>query len=344
VTTTEFATQSGAVADRLATAIRDSAAAPEVACAASCANALAGAWFNEAWKDLATWSTPTVLLANAPVTLRAGTTAGPLTVRLQLAGVTRAETQPVAVTLVSSSPQGTFSASATGPWTGTLTVQIPAGSTDASFYYRDTKAGTVTIGASAPGRAGAEQVETVTPAALAKLTVSPASARLGPGQTKQFSASGTDAYANAVPVSPRWTATSGKVSPVTGSSTTFKADRPGTVTISAKSGTVTGTATVKVAAPIRVAGVAYFVKAQRLRVTLTVVDGRRRRVAHASVRFALRRSSRWVAAASVRTNARGIATFVRPARRGCYTIKVARVNAPGLAWNRVTPKNGFCAT
>jgi hypothetical protein len=340
VTPTQFAAESGAVADRLAAALHDQTAA----CAASCTNAIGGAWFNEAWKDLATWSTPTVVFANAPVTLTAGTTAGPLTVRLQLASVTRAETQPVAVTLTSSSPRGTFSANATGPWTSTLTLQIPAGSTDASFYYRDTKAGAVTFGASAPGRAGAEQVETVTPAALAKLAVSPASARLGPGQTKQFSASGADAYANAVPVSPTWTATSGTVSPVTGSSTTFRARRPGTVTISAKSGTVTGTATVTVAAPIRVTGVAYSVKAHRLRVTLTVVDARRRRVARASVRFALRRSNRWVAAASMRTNARGIATYVRPARRGCYTIKVARVNAPGLAWNRITPKNGFCAT
>jgi hypothetical protein len=95
---------------------------------------------------------------------------------------------------------------------------------------------------------------------------------------------------------------------------------------------------------MRVAGVAYAVQAHRLRITLTVVDARRRRVAHASIRFALRRSSRWLAAASVPTNVRGIATFVRPARRGCYTIKVARVSAPGLAWNRVTPKNGYCVT
>jgi hypothetical protein len=340
VTPTQFATESGAVADRLAAAIHD----PAAACAASCTNAIDGASFNEGWKDLATWSTPAVVFANSPLTLTAGAAAGPFTARLQLAGVTRAETQPVTVTLASSSQQGSFAASASGPWTSTLAVQIPAGATDASFYYRDTKAGAVTLNASAPGRAGAEQVETVTPAGLATLAVSPASAMLRPGETKQLSASGADAYANPVPVSPSWAATSGTLSPATGSSTTFRAGRPGTVTISATSGTVTGTATVTVAAPIRVARVAYAVKAQRLRVTLTVVDGRRRRVAHASVRFALRRNDRWLAAASVRTNARGAATFVRPARRGCYTIRVARVNAPGLAWNRVTPKNGFCAT
>jgi hypothetical protein len=340
VTPTQFAAESGAVADRLAAAIHD----PTTACAASCTNAVDGGWFNEGWKELASWSTPAVAFAKAPVTLTAGTAAGPLTVRLQLAGVTRGETQPVGVTIASNSPQGSFAAGASGPWTSALTLNIPAGSTDASFYYRDTKAGAVTLSATAPGRAGAEQVETVTPAALATLAVSPASATLAPGRTKQFSASGADAYGNAVPVSPRWAATSGKVLPVTGTSTTFRADRPGTVTISTTSGTVKGAARVTVAAPIRVAGVAYVVKEQRLRITLTVVDARRRRVAHAAIRFALRRNDRWLAAASVRTNARGAATFVRPVRRGCYTIRIARVNAPGLAWNRVTPKNGFCAT
>jgi hypothetical protein len=340
VTPTQFASESGAVADRLAAAIHD----PTTACAASCTNAVAGASFNEAWKDLASWSTPTVAFANVPVTLTAGTVAGPLTVRLQLAGVTRGETEPVAVTIASNSPQGSFAASATGPWTSVLTLIIPAGSTDTSFYYRNTKAGAVTLSAAAPGRAGAEQVETVTPAALATLAVSPAVATLAPGQTKEFSAAGADTYGNAVPVSASWSATNGTVSPVTGLSTTFRAQRPGTVTISAKSGTVTRTATVKVVAPIRVANVAYAAKAHRLRITLTVVDARRRRVAHASVRFALRRNARWVSAASVRTNARGTATLVRTAPRGCYTIRIARVNAPQRAWNRVTPKNGFCVT
>jgi hypothetical protein len=340
VTPTQFAADSGAVADTLAAAIHD----PATACAASCTNAVDGGWFNEAWKDLASWSTPSVAFANVQVALTAGTAAGPLTVRLQLAGVTRGETQPVAVTIASNSLQGSFAASASGPWTGALTLNIPAGSTDASFYYLDTKAGAVTLSATAPGRAGAEQVETVMPAVLETLAVSPASATLAPGRTQQFSASGADAYGNAVPVSPSWAATSGRVFPVTGPSTTFTAERPGTVTIYANAGTVTQTATVKVVAPIRVANVVYAVKAHRLRITLTVVDARRRRVAHASVRFALRRNSRWLAAASVRTNARGTGTFVRTARRGCYTIRIAHVNASGLAWNRVTPKNGFCAT
>ena len=340
VTTTQFAIESGAVADRLAAAIHD----PAAACAASCTNPVAGALFNEGWKDFATWSTPTVVFANGPVTLAAGTAAGPLTVRLQVAGVTRADTQPVAVTLASSSPRGGFAANATGPWTSTLTLQIPAGSTDASFYYRDTKAGSVTLGASAPGRAGAEQVETVLPGPLSAIAVSPASATLAPGKTQRFSAGGVDAYGNSLPALITWAATSGTLSPSTGPATTFKAGRPGTATITARSGSLTGMATVTVAAPVRVSGVAYSMKAHRLHVTLTVVDARRRRVAHATVRFSLRRYQRWVAAASVRTNARGTATFARTVRRGCYTIKIARVTVPGRVWNLVTPKNGFCAT
>jgi hypothetical protein len=340
VSSTQFATESGAVADRLAAAIHD----PATACAASCTNAIAGAVFNEGWKDLATWSTPTLAFANAPVTVTAGTAAGPLTVRLQLAGITRPDTQPVTVTLASTSPQGGFSIGANGPWTSTLDVQIPAGSTDAVFYYRDTRAGTATIAASAPGRAGAEQVVTVTPGALARITVTPTTASLSPGATQRFSATGADSFSNAVAVSLTWSASSGRVSPASGPSTTFRAGRPGTVTITATAGTLTGTATVEVAPGFRVGRIAYATRGNRLRVTLVVVDSQRRRVPHASVRVALRRNGRWIATASLRADSRGLATLARKARRGCYSVKVARVTSRGVAGNRVTPKNGYCVT
>jgi hypothetical protein len=337
---TQFANESGAVADQLAAAIHD----PPAACATSCTNAIAGAAFNAAWRDLTTWSTPSIVLANTPVTASAGAAAGPLTARLQLAGVTRAETQPVTVTLSSNSEQGGFSASATGPWTSTLDLQIPAGFTDALFYYRDTKAGFATISASAPGRAGAEQVATVRPGTPATMAVTPPAATLRPGQTRKFSASGADAYGNKLTAAATWSATSGKLTPSSGSSTTFTAGQPGKVTITARVGTLTASATVSVAAAVRVSRVIYARAGSRLRITLTVIDSRRRRVAHASVRLALRRSGHWIAAASLRTNARGSATWTRPVKRGCYSVKIARVNVRGFVWTRVTPKNGFCVT
>src|SRR5204863_7878955 len=158
-TSTQFATESGALLDRLAAAIHDSAATPAAACAAGCATSLAGASFNEGWKDFSTGS-PAALDIPTPAAIAvAGATLGPLTVRLELAGIARPDTQPVPVTLTTTSPQGVFAPTTDGPWTSTLTLQIPVGSTDASFYYRDTAVGSPSIGASAPGRAGVEQTE-----------------------------------------------------------------------------------------------------------------------------------------------------------------------------------------
>ena len=107
------------------------------------------------------------------------------------------------------------------------TSRSPPGSTDATFYYRDTKAGTATIAASAPGRAGAEEVVTVKPGALAKLAVTPATATLTSGASRVFSASGTDGFGNTIAPSPSWAASNGRLSPTSGSSTTFTAGKPG---------------------------------------------------------------------------------------------------------------------
>jgi hypothetical protein len=261
---------------------------------------------------------------------------------LQVAGTTRPDTQPVTVTLTSSSPQGSFSASPSGPWTATLNLQIPVGSTDASFYYRDTKAGGATISAAALGRAGIQQIETVKPGSLATLNVTPVSASLVSGASRRFSASGADAYGNAIAVSPTWSATSGTLSPRSGASTRFKAGAPGNATVTATAGTRVGRATVKVTRSVRVSRISYSFIRNRLVVKLAVVDSRRLRVPHASVRFSLRRNGRWVAAASVRADSRGLATFAHAARQGCYSVRIARITAKGFAWNRVTPKNGSC--
>jgi hypothetical protein len=158
---TQFAVESGALLDRLATAIHDSVSAPEAACAGTCTVSLAGASFNEGWHDFATWSPAELEIATPAVTAVTGTAVGPLTVRLKLAGIVRPDTQPVNVTLTSSSTQASFATTPDGPWSPTLSLAIPVGSTDASFYYRDAAAGSPSIGASAPGRVGDEQVETI---------------------------------------------------------------------------------------------------------------------------------------------------------------------------------------
>ena len=160
-TSTQFAAESGALLDRLATAIHDSVSAPEAACVGTCATSLAGASFNEGWNDFATWSPAELEISSPAVTAVAGAVAGPFSVRLKLAGVVRPDTQPVSVILTSTSAQASFATTPDGPWSPTLALQIPAGSTDASFFYRDATVGSPSIGVSAPGRVGDEQVETI---------------------------------------------------------------------------------------------------------------------------------------------------------------------------------------
>ena len=90
---------------------------------------------------------------SAPQRIRVGTPSAPLTIQRQRAddGVPIAVgTAPVlGVTLRSSSGGGAFALAATGPWSPTLSVTIPAGASDSQpFYYRDAFAGSPTLTAS----------------------------------------------------------------------------------------------------------------------------------------------------------------------------------------------------
>jgi hypothetical protein len=107
------------------------------------------------------------------VTTAAGTPAGPLTVQLQTAGRADAAVTPRTLTVSSSSATGTFSTGAGGPWSTTLTLAIPQGSSSAAFFYNDTTGGTPTITAVLDGGASVTQTETV--------TSPPASGGSGPG-------------------------------------------------------------------------------------------------------------------------------------------------------------------
>jgi hypothetical protein len=151
----EFTAQTGAILDRLAAAIRDSAAGePGVGACASgwCGGDLAGAWFNGAWATFAVWSSQALVFAGPPQSLTAGVPSAPIAVQLQRDGAAETAATSLLLTLISTSPSGTFSLSAAGPWTPNLSVIVPAGSsTSQSFYYLDAAPGTATLIASAPG-------------------------------------------------------------------------------------------------------------------------------------------------------------------------------------------------
>jgi hypothetical protein len=158
----EFTTQTGAILDRLAAAIRDSAGGDPVgigACASGwCGIELSGAAFNLTWSTFAIWASQALVFATPPPPLSVGLPSPPMSVQLQTQGAAETAATSILVTLTSTAPTGTFSLSPAGPWTPTLAVAVPAGSsTSQSFYYRDSAAGTATLIGSAPGILSATQ-------------------------------------------------------------------------------------------------------------------------------------------------------------------------------------------
>lgn len=188
---------------------------------------------------------PTLSFASAPQMLTAGGQSGPMSV-----SISQASGSTTTVTVSSSSAAGVFAPSPSGPWSSTIAVSVPAGaSTSASFYYRDTRAGQPLLTASAPGYANVTQTETVNPAALASISVTPSSAKVRVGGRSSFSATGQDQYGNSVSVSPTWSVSPalGAFSPNPGDPVTFTAGRStGSGTISATAGSISGRATVAV--------------------------------------------------------------------------------------------------
>jgi hypothetical protein len=182
--------------------------------------------------------------ATAPQALTAAIPSGPMSV-----SVPQATSSATTVTLSSSSSAGTFAASPSGPWSSSITVSVPAGSmASSSFYYSDTRAGQPLLTAGAPGYTNATQAETVKAAALASISVTPASAGVRVGGHGSFSATGHDTYGNSILVSPSWSVSPalGTFFPNPGNPVTFTAKSSGSGTITATVGSVSGQAVVTV--------------------------------------------------------------------------------------------------
>ena len=355
----DFTQRTAAVLDRIATAIRDSAADspadPGVAaCGASgvwCAGDLGGATPSVGWRGFRAWSPTTLAFVSAPQTIAAGAISKPVSIQVQVATVAARPAAAVPVTITSSSATGLFATSPEGPFAPTLAVQLPAGVfATAQVYYQDPTAGTATLTATAAGVVSGTQQITVGGAAPVSLRVEPATVSVLPGGAVALTAVGVDAFGNATPTAALWIVsppTLGALTAAMGTTTTFTAGtEPGVARVTASVTTPTGTlsatsnVTVTPPPPVRVAAVRYGVAQKRLHVYVTVVDGRGRRVRDASVTVALYRNGKVYARAAGRTTT-GSMTFSRPASVGAYRTKVTRVAASNRVWDRVTPPNAF---
>jgi hypothetical protein len=160
----DFSTQVAAILARMAAAITASAdpAAPGAgACAPPwCTATVDGAAFTAAWGTFWSWTPTGAAFASTPQTVAAGTATGPMSVALEIGGVVTALPLDTSVQLSSSSQGGSFSTGPTGPWTPTLELTVPAGSTTATFYMLDTQVGTPTVTATV-GASSATQIEIV---------------------------------------------------------------------------------------------------------------------------------------------------------------------------------------
>jgi hypothetical protein len=314
---------SGALLDVLATSIRDSGIVTDdpgiAACASNrCGTAVDGAQFTTAWAQFSTWSASQLGFASPPPSFVAGSVAGPLTVQVQTLGLADTAKADLQVTLATSSPDGAFASTATGPFTPTLALTVPAGSSSVQVFYTDTLAGSPTLTAAVAGQPAAALQASVAPAALAGVVVVPASAKLKAGTRQQFAAAGTDAYGNAVTVQPSWSTTIGSITQ-TGLLTAPNASGAGTVTATA--GAVSATARVTVANPApRISSV----KAKRVagHLVVTVFVSRKARV---PIILRVRRGSSTVATLRVTTTRRGTYTWrsKRKLPAGRYVAKAA---------------------
>jgi hypothetical protein len=361
---TEFAAQSGAILDRLAAAIRDSADAldPEDpgggACGPPgqnvfCVGDLEGARLNGAWQSFRTWTQPVLTFSTAPQTITAGTPSAALGLTLLNArGQPQAALTPLLVTVRSSSPQGTFSTSLSGPWSPALSLTIPAGaSTTEPFYYLDTRAGAQTLTASAAGVTSGTQAVTVLPGAPVSALITPRSTAVRVRATEKLTVLAADSFGNRFPVLASWSLAPkarGTLSPSVGNSTTFTASRRvgrGTLTavVDTVSGTLSATANLNVLpARMRIA-LAYQGRKRAVFVGLRVTDAAGLSVSNARVFVVVRRDGRRYASKLATTGPAGrVSVRVLARRGGCFTTTIARATALGFMWDGHTPRNRLC--
>jgi len=342
----DFAAQTDAILDRLAGAIRDSADPNAVdpglgACAdVWCAGDLDVAWFNYRWQTFAAWKPSALTFTTAPQTVVAGNST-PLTVDLRTySGLSLTVTSPLAVSLSSSSAGGSFSTSASGPWTSTIAPTIPTGSSSVSVYYRDTLAGDATVTATATGKRPAVQTETIGAAPLAQIALTPSSATLAPGGSQAFSASGLDAYGNGVTLSAlTWSVGAGTPGTISPDGVFTVGSATGSGAAVATDGAVSASAAITV--PIRVASVEYTPWYHDVRVRVALADAAGSPRAGVAVTGTILRNGVQYATFSGSTAVDGTLTrTLVNAPSGCYVTNVKSVAAQG--WDGTTPSNRFC--
>ena len=114
---------------------------------------------------------PIITFISSPKTFTAGSSSSTITIQTQNAsGDPINVISDTAINLTTSSSTGVFSISNTS-WSNITSLTIPEGNNSASFYYKDTAAGTPVITASSPGMISGTQQEIIMPAPASQIRV-----------------------------------------------------------------------------------------------------------------------------------------------------------------------------
>lgn len=354
----EFGTQTALILDRMSAAIRDSGNVLEPenpgggACGppgtdSLCAVDLPDARLTERWRSFRAWSQVALSIGNGEQTVTAGTPTGAMTIALVTGTGLSVTTGDVrTVTLRSSSPSGTFATTPVGPWTPTLTLTVAPRAT-ATFYHRDTKAGSHTLTASAAGVTAGTQAVTVLAGPAASIAVAPGESQLRARTTRRIVATATDVYGNPSRGAVSWRvrpAALGTIAPGEGGTATFTAGRLlRTGTITATSGALTASASVTVEpGTLRLRELTFLPGTRMLRVIVTALDGARRPVSGTAVQAVVRLDGKRYARLRGRTGAGGKTLLRARGASGCFTLVFTRVQAQGFVWDGRTPRNRSC--
>jgi hypothetical protein len=365
VAAADFAARTGRVLDRLGSAVLDSDETIDPADPGSgacgpltqnlwCAGDLEGASLNEAWRWFRVWTPPMLGFATPAQTISAGATSEAMKVALTTwTGMEVTRRAPLTVTLSTSSPDGMFSTSRTGPWSASLELVIPAdASTVVDFYYVDTRAGEAVLTASAEKVSIGTQMVTVTPGPVLSLSITPTEATVRARATQLLTARGMDGFGNAIPVSVSWSVSPssiGTIAPATGGTTIFTATRrlgDGTVvaTLDTGAGTLSAASTLHVVRDqLTIASIVYRSGDGFALVTLAAQDSSGRPISRATVSIDVRRDGEFHYAARAATGPAGHAVYSVPVRvGGCFTITVRSVSVDAFVWDGRTPSNQYC--
>jgi len=369
LSTSDFDADIAGILDRLAGSIHETDGGdPAEACEATgCAAVISGGAPAIGWSTFSSWTPTTAAFTTAPQTTAPGAASGPLAVELETGGVPTMLPVTSSVVVTSSSTSGTFASDPGGPWTPSLTLTLPPGVDTATFYTLDPSPGAPTITANLDGQLSTQTEAIPAPAPpppappaaeVADLTFTPQADHMhialsvvdDAGQPLEAHVQLALLVGSSILSE---TAGATAADGVLGITAAQPLER-GCYSVQVQSLTVPGyvwdnvspTQTFCVSSlPAHISSLLFTPEDDRMHIALSVADDAGKPL-EAHVQLALRLGSSTLSETAGATAADGVLgiTAAQPLERGCYSVQVQSLTAPGYSWDGTAPTQTFCVS